>query len=66
MVPRMAIQVTEASRGAAGLLSTFEPLANRAAPLASRFVIEISEQEVAAAAAWSTSCPGSRSTWNPT
>jgi hypothetical protein len=35
--------------GAAGLLSTFEPLANRAAPLASRFVSELSEQEVAAA-----------------
>jgi hypothetical protein len=45
----VVVQVTDASRGAADLLSTFEPLANRAAPLASRFVNELSEQEVAAA-----------------
>jgi hypothetical protein len=45
----VVIQVTEASRGATELLSTFEPLVSRAAPLASRFVNELSEQEVAAA-----------------
>jgi hypothetical protein len=42
-------QATEASRGAAELLRAFQPLAARAAPLASTFVNELSDQEVAAA-----------------
>ncbi|HEX4248817.1 MAG TPA: hypothetical protein VH008_13220 [Pseudonocardia sp.] len=42
-------QAAEASEGATELLRVFQPLAARAAPLASTFVRELSEPEVAAA-----------------
>lgn len=42
-------QAEATSRGATELLATYRPLADRAAPLARRFVDELSEQEVHAA-----------------
>lgn len=42
-------QAEQTSKGATELLATYQPLAERAAPLARRFVDELSEQEVHAA-----------------
>ncbi|WP_028926636.1 hypothetical protein [Pseudonocardia acaciae] len=51
-------QAEQASKGASELLATYQPLAERAAPLASAFVNELSTQEVQAAIRLVDQLPG--------